>query len=187
MKLNIYPHKLLIFLKKMNHKILTKKKLSKINFGKIGKKIFISTNVTIIGANNIYLGNNVRIDDYSIISAKNGKIIIGSNVHIGGQTYLGCAGTIVIKNNVNIAQGCKIYSLSDDYLKIYKIKSKRIKGTVTISNNVIIGSNSVIVGKCTLNDGSAVGALSFVNKDLKKNSLYAGQPVKFIRKRTLIK
>ena len=57
MKLNIYPHKLLIFLKKMNHKILTKKKLSKINFGKIGKKNFISTNVTIIGANNIYLGN----------------------------------------------------------------------------------------------------------------------------------
>ena len=172
----------------MNDEILNKKELSKINFGRIGKKVLISTNVTIIGANNIYLGNNVRIDDYSIISAKNGKIIIGSNVHIGGQTYFGCTGTILIKNNVNIAQGCKIYSLSDDYLKIYKInKSKRIKGTVTICNDVIIGSNSVIVGKCILNDGCAVGALSFVNKDLKKNGLYAGQPVKFIRQRNLIK
>jgi len=171
----------------MNNNILTKKKLTQIGFAKIGKNIFISKNVTIIGANNIYLGSDIRIDDYSIISAKNGKIIIGSKVHIGGQTYFGCSGGIEIKNNVNISQGCKIYSLSDDYLKIYKNKPCRIKGKVTISNNVTIGSNSVVVGKCKLNDGSAVGALSFVNKDLKKNSLYAGQPVSFIRKRIIIK
>lgn len=96
-------------------------------------------------------------------------------------------GGIEIKNNVNIAQGCKIYSLSDDYLKIYKNKPLRIIGKVIISSNVIIGSNSVVVGKCKLNDGSAVGALSFVNRDLKKNSLYAGQPVRFIRKRIIIR
>ena len=171
----------------MNHKILSKKKLSRIGFAKIGKNIFISKNVTIIGANNVYLGSDIRIDDYTIISAKNGKLIIGSNVHIGGQTYFGCSGVIEIKNNVNIAQGCKIYSLSDDYQKIYKNKLRRTKGKVTISNNVIIGSNSVVVGKCKLNDGSAAGALSFVNKDLKKNSLYAGQPVSFIKKRIIIR
>ena len=171
----------------MNHNIFTKKKLTQIGFAKIGKNIFISKNVTIIGANNIYLGSDIRIDDYSIISAKNGKIIIGSNVHIGGQTYFGCSGGIEIKNNVNIAQGCKIYSLSEDYLKIYNNKPCRIKGKVTISDNVIIGSNSVVVGKCKLNDGSAVGALSFVNRDLRKNCLYVGQPVSFIRKRIIIK
>lgn len=81
----------------MNHNILNKKKLSQIGFGKIGKNIFISKNVTIIGANNIYLGNDIRIDDYTIISAKKGKIIIGSNVHIGGQTYLGCSGELRLK------------------------------------------------------------------------------------------
>ena len=51
------------------------------------------------------MGDNVRIDDYTIISAKEGFLKLHSNIHIGGQGYLGCGGGIEIKSDVNIAQG----------------------------------------------------------------------------------
>jgi hypothetical protein len=54
----------------MNYNILTKKKLTKIGFAKIGKNIFISKNVTIIGANNIYSfqarATNIVILDFTL-------------------------------------------------------------------------------------------------------------------------
>jgi len=50
-------------------------------------------------------------------------------------------------------------------------------------SNVIIGSGSIILGKCTINQGTTIGALSFVKKDLRSWSVYAGNPLKFIKKR----
>ena len=145
------------------------------------KKILISPNVTIIGPENIQMGNNVRIDDYTIISAKDGFLKLGSNIHLGGQSYFGCSGGIEIKSNVNIAQGVKIYSKINDYLR--KKNDDTIKGSVKIEQNVILGSNTVIIGKTIIKEGATVGALSFVKQNLNSWSIYAGCPVKFIRKR----
>ena len=96
----------------MNNNFFSKQKLRKIKFKVLGKNVKISTNVRIIGEKNIEIGDNVRIDDFTIISAKEGSLKIGSNVHIAGQCYLGCGGEIQIKDNVNISQGVKIYSKS---------------------------------------------------------------------------
>ena len=93
----------------MNHNFLSKNRLKKLKLKSFGKNIKISPNVTIIGSENIQMGDNVRIDDYTIISAKEGFLKLHSNIHIGGQGYLGCGG-IEIKSDVNIAQGVKIYS-----------------------------------------------------------------------------
>ena len=166
----------------MNEKFLNNKKLKSLKFKSLGKNVKISSNVTIIGAKKIKIGNNVRIDDYTILSVQEGFLEIGSNVHIGGQSYLGCAGGIIIKNNVNISQGVKIYSKINDYLNGRKF-NKTIKVPVKIFNEVIIGSNSVVIGKCKINTGATVGALSFVKKDLKSWTIYAGNPVKMIKKR----
>tara|TARA_B100000579_G_C22537985_1_gene713877 strand:- start:35 stop:544 length:510 start_codon:yes stop_codon:yes gene_type:complete len=166
----------------MNDKFINKNLLKKYGFKKLGSNIKISQNATIIGEKNIEIGNNVRIDDYTIISAKEGRLKIGSNVHIGGQCYLGCAGGININNNINISQGVKIYSKIDDYLNFTKF-NKTIKGHVKVMSNVIIGSGSIILGKCTINQGTTIGALSFVKKDLRSWSVYAGNPLKFIKKR----
>ena len=166
----------------MNEKFLNDKQLKNLKFKSLGRNIKISSNVTIIGAKKIVIGNNVRIDDYTILSVQEGFLKIGSNVHIGGQSYLGCAGGIIIKNNVNISQGVKIYSKINDYLDGRKF-NKTNKVPVKIFNEVIIGSNSVVIGKCKINTGATVGALSFVKEDLKSWTIYAGNPVKFIKKR----
>ncbi len=166
----------------MNHNFLSKNRLKKLKLKSFGKNIKISPNVTIIGSENIQMGDNVRIDDYTIISAKEGFLKLHSNIHIGGQGYLGCGGGIEIKSDVNIAQGVKIYSKINDYLSA-KNKNKIIKGSIKIARNVILGSNAVIIGKTIIKEGTTVGALSLVKQNLNSWSVYAGCPVKFIRKR----
>ena len=166
----------------MNKEILNRKSLLNLKFAKIGKNIEISKNVTIIGAENISLSSNIRIDDYTIISCLHGKLSIGSNVHIGGQSYIGCSGGVKIGDNINISQGVKIYSKINNYTN-KKDKKPIHYGKVIIGDDVIIGSNSVIVGKCELGKGSTVGALSLVNKDLENWGVFAGIPVKKVRKR----
>jgi galactoside O-acetyltransferase len=150
-------------------------------FKKKGKNISISKNVKIIGAKNISIGNNVRIDDFTIISCQNGKLYIGSNVHLAGLCYLGCTGNIFIGNNVNIAQGVKIYSKSDNYLE-KKTKRKFTIKPIKIGNNVIIGSNTVVIPGAHIENNCRVGALSLVKNKLKKNSLYSGIPAVFQKK-----
>lgn len=165
----------------MNSKFLTKKDLKNTKFKKLGSKVNISKNVTIIGQENISIGSNVRIDDFTIISAKDGFLEIGNNVHIGGQGYLGCAGKLKIGSNVNIAQGVKFYTKINDYISYDGNNNKFFLGKITIGNNVIIGSNTVIVGKCIVKEGCTIGALSLVKKNLKDWSVYAGNPIKFIK------
>ena len=83
---------------------------------------------------------------------------------------------------VNLSQGVRIYSKIDDYLK-YRKENKTILGSVEIDNNVIIGSGTVIVGHCKIAEGATVGALSLVKGNLRKWSINAGIPAKFIRPR----
>ena len=54
----------------MNDDCLNNKELKNLNLRFLGKNVKISSNVTIIGAKKIKIGNNVRIDDYTIISTK---------------------------------------------------------------------------------------------------------------------
>jgi acetyltransferase-like isoleucine patch superfamily enzyme len=117
----------------MNSQYLNQSKLDDIGFKKKGNNIKISKNVTIVGAKNIILGSNVRIDDFSVISAKNGYLVIGTNVHIGAQTYLGCAGGLTLANNINIAQGVKIYTKSNDYVHREFNNDKFIIGKIVIA------------------------------------------------------
>lgn len=167
----------------MNSEYLSEKDLKKINFKSLGQNVMISKNVTLIGENNISLGSNVRIDDYCIISSNEGHLKIGNDVHIGGQSYLGCAGNLTIGNNINIAQGVKIYTKINDYTSFDGDNNKFILGKIVIGDQVIIGSNSVLIGRCTIGEGATIGALSFVKSDLKSWSVYAGNPIKLIKDR----
>ena len=73
----------------MNHNFLSSSRLKKLKLKSYGKKIQISPNVTIIGSDNIQMGDNVRIDDYTIISAKEGFLKLGSNMIRLGTTIFG--------------------------------------------------------------------------------------------------
>ena len=58
----------------------TDSELREMGFASLGKNVLISRLARIYGASKMSLGDNIRIDDFVILS---GKITIGSFVHIG--------------------------------------------------------------------------------------------------------
>ena len=158
-----------------NSYYLSQKELKKIKFGKIGKNCKISNLVTFIGKNKIFLGDNVRIDDFCVINGLKGSVTIGNKSHINSFCYLLGTSIIKIGKNCDISQGVKIYSKSDNYKMR---KKKTYKAKVVISDNCIIGSNVVILPGSKLNKNVRIGALTLVNKEIRSNSLYFGKQTK---------
>ena len=79
----------------------------------VGKNVLISRKASIYSPQKMKIGNNVRIDDFCILS---GKIEIGNYIHIAAFTALyGGEKGIWIKDFANISSKITIYSLSDDY------------------------------------------------------------------------
>ena len=72
--------------------------LKKFGFKKVGKNVMIAKNCTIVGLNNISLGNYIRIDSNVVIAANKGYLKLGNYIHIGAGSYLGCEGGIILSN-----------------------------------------------------------------------------------------
>ena len=53
----------------------TREQLEKIGFKSIGENVLISDKTSIYSPQNISIGNNVRIDDYCVLSAGGGTLI----------------------------------------------------------------------------------------------------------------
>ena len=68
--------------------------------------------------------------------------------------------------------------------KDYRYKGYEYAKPIKIENNVWIGGSVVILPGVTIEDGAVIGAGSVVTKDVKKNTIVAGNPAKLIRKIT---
>lgn len=161
-------------------------------FKSVGENVLISKNCTIIGTENIEIGSNVRIDDYCciMVGGDEASLKIGSYVHIAAHCYLSAKNGIVMEDFTGISQGVKIYSNSDDYSGAFltnpTVPSKFTNatgGTVTLKKHAIVGSGSVVLPNVTIHEGTSVGALSLVTKDLKEWSIYFGSPAKRLKNR----
>jgi len=64
---------------------LSREELMEIGFKSIGENVLLSSKASIYGPENIEIGNNVRIDDFCILS---GKIKLGSYIHIAAYSAL---------------------------------------------------------------------------------------------------
>ena len=135
--------------------------LKKSIFKKAGKNVSISKDCLIIGKENISLGSNIRIDSFTTIIANEGNLVIGNNVHIGSHSHILCTGGVRIGSHCTFSQGVKIYSQTDDYN--------------------LIGSSTVILPGVKITKGCSIGALTLINRDIKKLGVYAGIPYKKIK------
>lgn len=161
----------------------------KLGFCDVGKNVLISRKASIYGAERIIIGNNVRIDDFCILS---GKIKIGRNVHISAFCGLwGGKSGIVIDDFCTISSRCSIYALSDDYSGQYMTNPMVLEAfrgvteeKVSLGMHVIIGTGSTILPGVKLEEGVSVGAMSLVNNSLEAWGMYAGIPCKKIKERS---
>ncbi|EEM12010.1 galactoside O-acetyltransferase [Bacillus pseudomycoides] len=154
----------------------------------VGENVSISKKTSIYNPGAISIGNNVRIDDFCILS---GKIIIGSYLHIAAYTalYGGEAG-IEIHDFANISSKTTVYAAIDDFSgktlmgPTVPQQYKNVKaGKVILEKHAIIGAHSIIFPNVVIGEGAAVGAMSMVKENLDDWYIYAGVPVRKIKAR----
>lgn len=164
-------------------------------FASIGANVLISDCASFYNCANISLGNNVRIDDFCVLSAGAGGITIGNYVHIAVYSLLIGAGKITLSDFCNISSRVAIYSSSDDFSGKWMTNpmvsseyTNVMHAEVYIGRHAIVGSGSVVLPDVVIEEGVAVGALSLVKKHCQAFGVYVGTPAKKIaeRKRDLL-
>ncbi len=63
----------------------SEEELSHVGFKSYGRNVLVSRKASIYGASEISLGDNVRIDDFCILS---GRISFGNNIHLAAYSAL---------------------------------------------------------------------------------------------------
>lgn len=148
---------------KINKKYHKKKKLNKIFSKLINKPVDASFTLfppfTTDCGLNIKIGKNVFINSNCSFQDQ-GKIYIGNNVFIGHHVVI-----------ATINHGLYYEDRDNMFLK-----------EVVIEDNVWIGSNTTILPGVKIGKNSIVGAGSLVNKDVLPDSIYVGNPAKFLKK-----
>ena len=165
--------------------------LNAMGFQSLGADVRISTKASIYGASRISLGPHSRVDDFCVLSAGAGGIHIGRNVHIAIMCSLIGKGRIELHDFSGLSSRVSIYSSTDDYSGEYmtnptvpeEFTNVDHRGVV-LQRHVIIGAGAVILPGVTIGEGSAVGALGLVSKDLEPFGIYAGAPLKRIKSRS---
>lgn len=166
----------------------TNYELKQLGLKKFGENVLISKKCSIYNPEKLILGNNVRIDDFSILS---GEITIGNYVHISAFCGLYGRFKIEIGNFCGLSPRCTILSASDDFSGEFMISpmvpfelTNLKKGKVTLEDYVQIGINSTIMPNITCEKGSASGAYTFINKNMEAFYIYKGIPCEKLKKRS---
>lgn len=163
--------------------------LNQLGFKRVGKNVLISRNTCIYGAEQIEIGNNVRIDDFCVLS---GKIQIGNYVHVAvySAVFGGDSG-VVLSDFVGISSRCAVYAKSDDFsgehLTNPVVPEKYlgvISQTVILNKYVMLGTGTTVLPGVEIGEGTAVGSMSLVNKSLDEWGIYTGIPCKYMRARS---
>ena len=152
-----------------------------------GHNVLISRKCSIYGVGNISIGNNVRIDDFCLLS---GNINIGSNIHISAYTALYGAMGIIMEDYTGISQRCTLISASDDFSGNCLVGPVNLEGTTNVTGGPIvlkrfshIAAHCCIMPNVTIEEGSVIGAMSLVRHTTEPWMIYVGCPVKVLKPR----
>lgn len=170
---------------------LSPSELEELSFARIGKNVMIDRSCRFYGASRISMGDNVRIDAFSVLSAGVGGIHLGSFIHLSAFVCILGAGRVDIGDFVALSVRVSVFSSNDDYSGEFMTNptvgsefTNVDSGPVTIGRHAVIGAGSVILPNVQIGEGGAVGALSFVNKDIRPFTIAGGIPAVAIKKRS---
>jgi acetyltransferase-like isoleucine patch superfamily enzyme len=175
---------------------LSREQIEIMGFAHVGANARLSNKASYYNCKNIFIGSNVRIDDFCVLSAGKGGIELGDYIHLAVYTSLIGSGKIALHDFSNISSRVAIYSSNDDYSGVGMTNpmvpeefTNVSHADVTIGRHVIVGAGSVILPGVVLEEGVAIGALSLVSKSCTAFGIYSGVPAKRIkeRKRDLLK
>jgi galactoside O-acetyltransferase len=153
-------------------------------FARVGEGSAISRTCTIVGLENIAIGDFVRIDGFTTIVATAGPLRIGDHVHICSGCVLGARGGIELADYSSLSHGVRLLSAIDDFSGKRMTNStlpEEVLGVqaapIRIGRYVPIGSGSIVLPGAAIAEGAAVAAMSVVNRPLAEWTIYGGNPV----------
>ena len=154
----------------------SEEELKEIGLKSYGAKVKISRNAKIYSPESISIGDNVRIDDFCILS---GNIKLGSNIHISAYVALYGAGGIIMEDFTGISARSTVYSAMDDFSGDFLIgpvhddKVTNVSyGSVLLKRYSQVGAHCVIFPGITIEEGSVIGTMTLANKDIPEWYIY---------------
>jgi len=177
--------------------------------GKVGKNVIFGRNVVLRHPRKIYIGDNVAIDDNTLLDAKgidNKGITIGNNVIIGRNCTIYCKdGDIHIGDDVSISYNNAIFSANlvkvgkgirmgaysylnggshtIDRTDIPIWQQERSGNGIVLEDNVWLGANVKVLDGTKIGTEAIVGTGAVVTKDIPPFSVALGMPAKVVRSR----
>lgn len=161
---------------------LSQEELEQCGFAALGEGVKISRQASIYNPSGISIGNQSRIDDFCVISAGEGGIQIGRNVHISAMTSIVGQAAVVMEDFSGLSNKVAVFSSTDNFSRgmtnpTIPDEFRRLRhSNVVLEKHVVVGSNSVLLPGSLLRIGSSVGALSVVRGKLEPWGIYLGNP-----------
>lgn len=163
----------------------------------IGERFVVNGRLLIRGNGKIVIGDDVRINSglfYNpiggdnkmiLFTKKGGRIILGNRVAISNSAIVSSL-SVEIEDDVMIGGGVKIYDTDFHSLnfeeRISKCDLNEKSDKVKIKKGAFLGAHTIVLKGVTVGEKSIVGAGSVVTRDIPDFEIWAGNPVKFIRK-----
>ena len=189
--------------------LFLRSKLYPLLLKRCGHGVFFGRNVTLRHPHKIEVGDNTIIDDNCLLDAKgrsNSGIRIGNGVFVGRNSILSCKnGDIVLEDNVNIGFNSEVFSGSnvtlghDTLVAAYcyfiggdhdaDAMDKAVLHQGSTSRGIQVGANGWFGAGVKVLDGvktgehCVVGAGAVVTGDVPPYSISAGVPARVIRDR----
>jgi dTDP-4-amino-4,6-dideoxy-D-glucose acyltransferase len=173
----------------LGESFLSMEDVASIGFASVGHDVRISRFARIYAPAQIHLGDEVRIDDFAILSPGDGEIRLAGYNHVGAGSML--FGTVRMEPWSTVSGRVGIYAVSDDFsvdgtTYPHANAPKRVvhRMPVVIGPRVVVGTGSTILPGVHISAGIAVGAMSLVTTSLVKPGVYVGSPARWLRSRT---
>jgi len=189
--------------------LLLRSKLYPWLLGRVGRNVTFGVNVVIRHPHKIHIGDNVVIDDGCCLDAKgtdNRGISIASGVFIGRNTILSCKnGDILLDENANIGFNCEVFSaarvrvgrnvlvaaytylVGGDHLydrtDIPVLQQGRTARGIDVGDNVWLGAHVVVTDGSTVGCDAIVGAGAVVVGEVPAFAIAVGIPATVVRDR----
>lgn len=189
--------------------LLLRSKLYPLVLGRVGRNVVFGQHVTLRHPHKVQIGDNVVIDDQCCLDAKgtdNRGIAIGNGVFVGRNTILSCKnGDIVIGDYANIGFNCEIFSASRvtvgksilmaaytylvggdhlyDRIDIPVLEQGRTARGIEVGDGVWLGTHVVVTDGSTIGRDAIIGAGAVVVGAVPDYAIATGIPAKVQRDR----
>lgn len=127
--------------------------------------------------------NRVFISRNSTIHCSSGVLVIGNGVFFNENNKIVCHKSIEIGDDCLLGPNVCVYDSDHSYLEREELIRNQgyVKEKIILGKDVWVGAGAVITRGTIVGSHTVIGANSVVRGELRKNCVYAGNPVKLIK------